>query len=53
MQTFRDVFLYLERTWLQREQNRTFWDIALEIVQTKLSNGVKERLVSGVLDLIN
>lgn len=53
MQTYRDVFLYLERTYLQKEDNRTFWELTMELVKSKLSNGVRERLVAGTLDLIH
>jgi hypothetical protein len=38
MQTFRDVFLYLERTQLK---NRSFWQCAIEVLQAKLPEQVR------------
>ena len=52
MQTYRDVFLYLERTYLLREQTQTFWQMSLAILKTNLSETVQSRLVDGVLVLI-
>ena len=52
MQTYRDVFYYLERTYLLRERNQSLWQIALSLVKTKITEDAKHKLCEGVLQLI-
>ena len=52
MQAFRDVFLVLERTYLLRAKGATFWQLGLQSVKTKMTISVRERLIDGVIQLI-
>jgi hypothetical protein len=49
MQTYRDVFYYLERTYLLRERNQSLWQLALSLVKTKITEDAKHKLCEGVL----
>ena len=52
MQTFRDVFLVLERTYLLRTKGTTFWQIGLQSVKSKMNETIRKRLMDGVIELI-
>ena len=52
MQAFRDVFLVLERTYLLRTKGTTFWQLGLQSVKNKMTINVRQRLIEGVVDLI-
>ena len=52
MSTFSDVFHYLERTFLIREERKSFWQHALQQVKTQINEETREKLVQGVLYLI-
>lgn len=52
MQTYRDVFHYLERSYLLRERHQSLWQLALQLVKDKISDEAKEKLCQGVLGLI-
>ena len=52
MQDFKDVFLVLERTYLVRVQNTTYWQMGLQAVKRKMNENLRMRLIDGVIDLI-
>lgn len=52
MQTFRDVFLVLERTYLLRTKGTTFWQIGLQAVKSRMNETMRKRLMDGVIELI-
>lgn len=52
MQTFRDVFLVLERTYLLRNKGTTFWQIGLQAVKSKMNETMRKKLMDGVIELI-
>lgn len=52
MQTFRDVFLVLERTYLLATKGTTFWQIGLSAVKSKMNEIMRKRLMDGVIQLI-
>jgi len=52
MQSYRDVFHYLERVYLLRERQQSLWQFALSLVKKKIAESSKERLCEGVLNLI-
>jgi len=52
MQSYRDVFHYLERVYLLRERQQSLWQFALSLVKKKIAESSKERLCEGVLKLI-
>ena len=55
MQGIKDIFQYLERTYLIKDLNperSTFWAIGLNQLRSEINNEIKQRLRIGVLGLI-
>eukprot|EP00347_Sterkiella_histriomuscorum_P013206 403365600 len=55
MQGIKDIFLYLERTFLILNVNpdmHTFWNIGLNQLRKEIGEDLKQKLIKGVLNLI-
>ena len=52
MQSMRDIFLVLERTYLQRVKGTTFWQMSLQAVKSRMNETMRKRLMDGAIELI-